>query len=80
MGVNPTGTDFLCPFRQPPYHLLLKLRGLDYFRVEVGLGHGEFEHIRCLDVSHLLESSHQLRQVIKLGKPGFSTVAGALRR
>ena len=80
MRINTAAANLLSPFRQPLYHLLLKLRGLDYFRVEVGLGHGEFEHIRCLDVSHLLESSHQLRQVIKLGKPGFSTVAGALRR
>ena len=80
MGVNPSGTDFLCPFRQPLNHLFLKLRGLDHFCVEVCLGHGEFEHIRRLDVGNLFESSHQLRQVIKLGKPGFSTVAGALRR
>ena len=78
MGVNPTGTDFLCPFRQPPYHLFLKLRGLDHFRVEVCLGNGQTKHIRCLDVGNLLEGSHQLRQVIKLGKPGFCPVACAL--
>ena len=80
MGVNPAGTDFLCPFRQPLYHLFLKLRGLDHFRVEVCRGDGEFQHIRRLDVGNLLEGSHQLRQVIKLGKPGFCPVAGALRR
>ena len=80
MGVNPAGTDFLCPFRQPLYHLFLKLRGLDYFCVEVCLGDGEFQHIRRLDVGNLLEGSHQLRQVIKLGKPGFCPVAGSLRR
>ena len=80
MGVNTTAANLLCPFRQPLNHLFLKLRGLDHFRVEVCLGHGEFEHIRRLDVSHLLESGHQLRQVIELGKPGFGSVAGALRR
>ena len=78
MGVNPAGTDFLCPFRQPLYHLFLKLRGLDHFRVEVCLGNRQTKHIRCLDVGNLLESSHQLRQVIKLGKPGFCPVACAL--
>ena len=80
MGVNPSGANLLSPFRQPLYHLFLKLRGLDHFRVEVGFGHGKFEHIRCLDVSHLLESGHQLRQIIKLSKPGFCPVAGAFRR
>ena len=80
MGVNTTAANLLCPFRQPLNHLFLKLRGLDHFRVEVGLGDGEFQHIRRLDVGNLLEGSHQLRQVIELGKPGFSTVSGALRR
>ena len=43
------------------------------------LRHGELEHIRRLDVRHIFENGHQLRQVIKLGKPCFGAVAGALR-
>ena len=77
MGVNPTGTDFLGPFRQPLYHLFLDLGRFNDFRVEVGLWHGEFEHIRRLDVRHPFESGHQLRQVIKLGKPCPGTITGA---
>ena len=80
MRINTAAANLLSPFRQPLYHLLLKLRGLDHFRVEVCLGNRQTKHIRCLDVGNLLESSHQLRQVIKLGKPGFGSVAGALRR
>ena len=80
MGVNPSGVDLLGPFRQPLYHLFLNFGRFHDFRVEVGFRHGEFQHIRRLDVGNLLEGSHQLRQVIKLGKPGFCPVAGALRR
>ena len=80
MGINPTGTDFLGPFRQPLYHLFLDLGRFNDFRVEVGLWHGEFEHIRRLDVRHPFESGHQLRQVIKLGKPCPGTITGAFRR
>ena len=80
MRVNPSCVDLLGPFRQSPYHLFPNLRRFHDFRVEVGLWYGEFQHIRRLDVGNLLEGSHQLRQVIKLGKPGFSPVAGALRR
>jgi len=80
MRINTAAANLLSPFRQPLYHLLLKLRGLDHFRVEVCLGNRQTKHIRCLDVGNLLESSHQLWQVIKLGKPGFGSVAGALRR
>ena len=47
--------------------------------VVVGLGYGEIEHIRRLDVGHFLEHTHQLRQIIKLGEPGLGTVAGSLR-
>ena len=43
-----------------------------------GLGNGEFEHIRRLDVRHFLEHSHQLREVMEFGKPGLGPVAGAL--
>ena len=45
----------------------------------VGLGDGEIEHIRRLDVRHFLEHRHQLWKVVELGKPGLGPVAGALR-
>jgi len=46
--------------------------------VEVGLWHRQFQHIRRLNICHLLESGHQFGQVEELGKPRFSTVAAAL--
>ena len=42
------------------------------------LRHGELEHIRRLNVRHIFENGHQLRQVIKLGKPCLCPVAGSL--
>ena len=44
------------------------------------LRHGELEHIRRLDVRHIFEYAHQLRQVIKLGEARLGPIAGALRR
>ena len=79
MGVNTSAPDFFRPFRQPFHHLLLKLGRLDDLGVEVGLWHGKMEHIRRLDVGHLFESGHQLRQIEKFGKPGLGPIAGALR-
>ena len=78
MGVNTSAPDFFRPFRQPFHHLLLKLGRLDDLGVEVGLWHGKMEHIRRLDVGHLFESGHQLRQIEKFGKPGLGPIAGAL--
>ena len=43
------------------------------------LRHGELEHIRRLNVRHIFENGHQLRQVIKLGEPRLGPVASALR-
>ena len=58
MGVNPSGADFLCPFRQPFYHLFLNLGRFNDFRMEVGLWYGESQHIRRLDVGNLFEHIH----------------------
>ena len=43
------------------------------------LRHGELEHIRRLNVRHIFEYAHQLRQVIKLGEARLGPVAGSLR-
>ena len=43
------------------------------------LRHGELEHIRRLDVRHIFEYAHQLRQVIKLGEARLGTVASSFR-
>ena len=43
------------------------------------LRHGELEHIRRLNVRHIFEYAHQLRQVIKLGEARLGPVAGTLR-
>ncbi|MCR0432940.1 hypothetical protein MKC53_23415, partial [[Clostridium] innocuum] len=77
MGVNASIPDFFRPFRQPFHHLLLKLGRLDNLCVKVGLWHGKMEHICRLDVGHLFESGHQLRQIEKLGKPGLGPITGA---
>ena len=46
----------------------------------VSLRHRQLQHIRRLDVRHIFEYAHQLRQVIKLGKPRLGPVTGALGR
>ena len=43
------------------------------------LRHGQLEHIRRLNVRHIFEYAHQLRQVIKLGEARLGPVAGSLR-
>ena len=43
------------------------------------LRHGELEHIRRLNVRHIFEYAHQLRQVIKLSEARLGPVAGTLR-
>ena len=47
--------------------------------MEVCLGYREVQHIRRLNVRHLLEHGHQLRQIEEPCKPGLGSVTGALR-
>ena len=58
--------------------LLLILGRLQGDVVVVCLRHRQVQHIRRLDVRHIFEYAHQLRQVIKLGKPRLGPVTGAL--
>ena len=72
--------DFFSALRQRRHDLFLILRWLQGDVVVMCLRHGELEHIRRLDVRHIFEYAHQLRQVIKLGKARLGPIAGALRR
>ena len=70
---------FLSPLRQRRHHIFLILGRFQRNVVVVRLRNGQFQHIRRLDVRHILEYAHQLRQVVKLGKSGLGPVAGSLR-
>ena len=71
-------TDFLSALRQRRHDLFLILRWLQGDIVVMRLRHGQLEHIRRLDVRHIFEYAHQLRQVIKLGEARLGPVASAL--
>ena len=78
-AVHLAVADFLSALRQRRHDLFLILRWFQGDVVVMRLRHGELEHIRRLDVRHIFEYAHQLRQVIKLGKPCLGPVAGSLR-
>ena len=61
LGVNTACTDRFCPFRQSTHHFLLQIRGLNDLRMEVGLWNRQLQHIRRLNICHLLERGHQFR-------------------
>ena len=71
--------DLLGPLRQRRHDLFLILGGFQGNIVVMCLRHGELEHIRRLNVRHIFENGHQLRQVIKLGEARLGPVAGTLR-
>ena len=79
-AVHLAVADFLCPFCQRRHHVLLVFRWLQGNVVVVGLRHRQLQHICGLDVRHIFEYAHQLRQVVKLGEAGLGPVAGSLRR
>ena len=79
-AVHLAVADFLSALRQRRHDLFLILRWLQGDIVVMRLRHGELEHIRRLNVRHIFENGHQLRQVIKLGKPRLGPVTGALGR
>ena len=78
-AVHLAVADFLSALRQRRHDLFLILRWLQGDIVVMRLRHGELEHIRRLDVRHIFEYAHQLRQVIKLGEARLGPVAGSLR-
>ena len=77
-AVHLAVADFLSALRQRRHDLFLILRWFQGDVVVMRLRHGELEHIRRLNVRHIFENGHQLRQVIKLGKPRLGPVASAL--
>ena len=79
-AVHLAVADFLSALRQRRHNLFLILRWLQGDVVVMCLRHGELEHIRRLDVRHIFEYAHQLRQVIKLGEARLGPVTGALGR
>ena len=67
------------PFGQILHHFLLDFSGLGSDGVIFYLRRRQVELVGGLDVGHLFEHIHQLRQVKEPGKPGPRPVAGALR-
>ena len=78
-AVHLTVADFFSTLRQRCHDLFLILRWLQGDVAVMRLRHGQLEHIRRLDVRHIFEYAHQLRQVIKLGEARLGPVAGSLR-
>ena len=77
-AVHLAVADFLSTLRQRRHDLFLILGGFQGNIVVMCLRHGQLEHIRRLNVRHIFENGHQLRQVIKLGEARLSPVAGTL--
>ena len=71
--------DLLGALRQRRHDLFLILGGFQGDVVVMRLRHGQLEHICRLNVRHIFEYAHQLRQVIKLGEARLGPVAGSLR-
>ena len=78
-AVHLAVADFFSTLRQRRHDLFLILGGFQGDVVVMRLRHGQLEHIRRLDVRHIFEYAHQLRQVIKLGEARLGPVAGSLR-
>ena len=78
-AVHLAVADFLSALCQRRHDLFLILGGFQGDVVVMRLRHRQLEHIRRLDVRHIFEYAHQLRQVIKLGEAGLGPVAGTLR-
>ena len=79
-AVHLAVADFLSALRQRRHNLFLILGGFQGNIVVMCLRHGQLEHIRRLNVRHIFEYAHQLRQVIKLGEARLGPVTGALGR
>ena len=82
-GVYISGANLLSAVGKVCHHLFLlgawRQRHIDGLAAHQ-FGHRQVEHIRRLHIRHLLEHTHQFRQVIEFGKSCFCAVAGSLRR
>ena len=71
---------YLCrTFRQGCHHLLLDFRRLHHDRFKLGIRYRQFQLVTGLDIRHLFEHGHELRQVEELCKPRSCPVTGSLR-
>ena len=77
--VNRSAVYCGCSLRKGFYHLLLVFGRLGYNVVILHLRCGKVQLVGGLDVRHLFEQVHQLRQVKELGKPRPRPIAGAFR-
>ena len=78
-GIHRTGMDFGSALGQLLHHRLLNLCRLCHHIVIDSLRHRKVKLVRCLDIGHFFEQSHQLRQIEELGKARSGTVAGTFR-
>ena len=82
-GVYISGANFLGAVGKVCHHLFLLGAGwqryIDGFAAHQ-FGHRQVEHIRRLHIRHLLEHTHQFRQIIELGKSRFCPIACTFRR
>ena len=72
-------TDFFCSFGKGSDQFRLDFTWLGLDVVVLDRRNRELQHIGGLNIRHLPEHQHQLRQVEKLGKAGFRPVIGSLR-
>ena len=69
-AVHLAVADFFSTLRQRCHDLFLILRRFQGDVVVMRLRHGQLQHIRRLDVCHIFEYAHQLRQVKEFRKSG----------
>ena len=67
------------PLGERLYHLFLDFGGLGHDVVVLHLRRGQMQLVGSLNIRHLFEQVHQLRQVEELGETGPGPVAGSLR-
>ena len=77
-AVHLAVADFFSTLRQRCHDLFLILGRFQRNVVVMCLRHGQLQHIRRLNVRHIFEYAHQLRQIIELRKPCLGPVTGAL--
>ena len=82
-GVYISRTNFLGAVGKVCHHLFLlgawRQRHIDGLAAHQ-FRHRQVEHIRRLHIRHLLEHTHQFRQIIEFGKSRFCSVACTFRR
>ena len=78
-GINRAAVYLGRTFREDLHHFFLVFRGLGHNVVVFHLRGGQIQLIGGLDVRHLFEQVHQLREVEELAESRSCPIAGALR-